>query len=243
MTDEFIKFLDGKPQPFLAFMFYDASHQPYRYPAEHAVFDTGRVTEDLNYIKLAHDPSDMTHIENRYRNSLHYTDAQIERALRAVEQCGLMDNTLIFICGDHGEEFGELGLFGHDSAFHRYQTQTLMVAHIPGEPAQRIHRLTSHIDVPPTILTYMGAENPLSDYSEGLPLTSSHEQPYTLIASWSDAAIVDRDSIITFGLEAYKADLTILNRDNVPLPNQRAALASKQAELLDALGVMRRFTK
>ena len=154
-----------------------------------------------------------------------------------------MDNTLIFICGDHGEEFGELGLFGHDSAFHRYQTQTLMVAHIPNEPPQQIQRMTSHIDIPPTILTYMGVENPLSDFTEGLPLTSKQVQPYTLIASWSDAAIVDRDAIITFGLEAYKADLTILNHDNVPLPNQRQALAARQAELLDALGSMRRFAK
>jgi hypothetical protein len=243
MTDEFIKFVDEKRDPFFAFLFYDASHQPYHYPPAHAVFDVGNVTEDLNYIQLASNLSGMAHIKNRYKNSLHYTDAQIGRAIRALEERGLMDNTLIFICGDHGEEFGELGLFGHDSAFHRYQTQTLMVAHIPNEPPQQIQRMTSHIDIPPTILTYMGVENPLSDFTEGLPLTSKQVQPYTLIASWSDAAIVDRDAIITFGLEAYKADLTILNHDNVPLPNQRQALAARQAELLDALGSMRRFAK
>ena len=154
-----------------------------------------------------------------------------------------MNNTLVFITGDHGEEFGELGLFGHDSAFHRYQTQTLMVAHIPGTPPQRIQRLTSHIDVPPTILTYMGVENPLSDYAEGVPFTAQQGPPYTLIASWNDAAIVDRDTITAFGLEAYKADLTILNRDNVPLPNQRQAFAARRAELMGAMEGMRRFTK
>jgi uncharacterized protein len=243
MTDEFTRFLDQKQTPFLAFMFYDASHQGYRYPPEHAVFDTGTLSEYLNYVRIAHGQPDMVYIENRYKNSLHYVDAQIARAMQALEQRGLMDNTLVVICGDHGEEFGEFGLYGHDSAFHRYQTQTLMVAHVPGVPPQKIQRMTSHLDVPATILTYMGAENPLSDYTVGSPLTSTQEVPYVLISSWSDAAVVDHDTITTFGLEAYKAEMTIRNHDNVPFPDQRAAMAVHRTELLSALNGMRQFSK
>jgi hypothetical protein len=64
-----------------------------------------------------------------------------------------------------------------------------------------------------------------------------------LISSWSDAAVVDRDTITTFGLEAYKAEMTIRNRDNVPFPDQRAAMAVHRAELLSALNGMRQFSK
>jgi len=102
------------------------------------------VTDDLNYIKLAHAPSDMEFIKNRYKNALHYVDEEIGRALQSLEEQGLMDNTLVFVMGDHGEEFREYVLFGHDSAFNQYQTRTLMVAHVPGESPRAITRLTSH---------------------------------------------------------------------------------------------------
>ena len=245
MTDEFIKFVGEKKQPFFAFMFYDASHQPYRYPREHAVFDTGDVTDEINYVKLARQGKtlEVDLLRNRYKNSLHYVDAQIGRALQALEQNALLDNTLVFIVGDHGEEFGECGSFGHDSAFHRYQTKTVAVAHIPGVPPQRIQRLTSHHDIAPTVLSYMGAENPLADYTQGQPLTAKTEPPFAFISSWSEAAVVDRKGIVEFGLAAYRADMTVLTSDNVPLPNQRGALAERSGELLEAMNGMSQFDR
>ena len=244
MTDELIKFLDRtQGAPFFGFVFYDASHQPYRYPPEHAVFNTGNVTEDINYIKLAHEPGDMELIRNRYKNSMHYVDAEIERLLQALQQRGLMDNTLVFVMGDHGEEFRELGLFGHNSSFNQYQTKTLMVAHIPGESPRRIQHLTSHLDVPATILNYMRAQNPPADYTQGISLTSAQERPYVFIASWDTAAIFDGETTTVFGTEAYKSDMTVLDRNYSPFPNQREALAAKKSALLDALNGMKSFTK
>ncbi len=244
MTDTFLQFLDHKkPGPFLGFVFFDASHQPYSYPPEHAIFNTGNVSEDINYIKLARGEGDMALIKNRYKNSLHYVDSNIQRLIEALQQRGLLENTLVFVMGDHGEEFREFGLFGHDSAFHKYQTQTLMVAHIPGQSPRAIDRFTSHMDVPATILTYLGAENPLSDYTLGQSMLEEKEQPFQFIANWSNAAVIDHTSIITFGLEAYNTDTTILDTNNVPLPNQREALSAHRNELLSALQGMRQFTK
>jgi len=243
MTDEFVKFLDQDRQPFFAFMFYDASHQPYRYPPEHEVFDVGGVTDDINYLKLPHDAAGMALIKNRFKNSLHYVDAELGRALAALQERGLMTNTLVFVMGDHGEEFRECGLFGHDSSFSPWQTRTLMVVHIPGEPPRKIDRLTSHLDVAPTILTYMGAENPLSDYTQGLPMTGAQEPPYVFVASWDTAAIVGRQTTTTFGLTAYKAETAIYDSRYAPLPNQRDALSAHREELLSALQGMKQFAK
>jgi membrane-anchored protein YejM (alkaline phosphatase superfamily) len=78
-----------------------------------------------------------------------------------------MDNTLIFIAGDHGEEFGEYGFFGHDSMYDPDQIRTIIVVHIPGQPPQKIQRVASHLDFVPTILSYMGVENPLNVYAQG----------------------------------------------------------------------------
>jgi membrane-anchored protein YejM (alkaline phosphatase superfamily) len=243
MTDAFLKFLDQNHEPFFAFMFYDASHQPYWYPPEHAVFDVGGVTEDINYLKLPHDAAGMAFIKNRYKNSLHYVDAELGRVLTALQDRGLATNTLVFVMGDHGEEFRECGLFGHDSSFSPWQTKTLMVARIPGEPPRKISRLTSHLDVPPTILTYMGVENPLSDYTQGLPLTSTQDPPFVYVASWDTAAIVSHETTTMFGLEAYKIETTVFDQRYAPLPHQREALAAQKIALLEALNGMRQFTR
>ncbi|MBI3849503.1 MAG: sulfatase-like hydrolase/transferase [Verrucomicrobia bacterium] len=243
MTDELIRFVDENKKPFFGFMFYIASHQPYYYPPNHAVFDTGGVSEDLNYIKLAHAPAQMEQIKNRYKNSLHYVDAEIERVLKAMEDRGLMNNTLVFMLGDHGEEFRELGLFGHDSSFDKYQTKTFMVAHIPGEAPRKIERLTSHMDVPSTILTYMGVENPLSDYTQGIPLLSAEPRPFVFIASWDNAAIEDGKMTTTFGTETYNTEMTVFDQNYTPLLNQREAISARQAQLLDTLGKMKQFTR
>ena len=243
MTDDFIRFVQEGRRPFFAFLFYDASHQPYRYPPEHAIFDTGTLSDEINYIKIAGRGADVRLVKNRYQNSLHYVDAQIGRALQALEEERLLDNTLVFIAGDHGEAFNELGLFGHDSAFDRYQTKTLFVANIPGEPPHHIQRVTSHEDVPATVLTYMGAENPLSDYTQGLPLTTNATRPFVLIASWGTAAIVDTNSITQFGLEAYNGGVTVMDTNDIPFPNQRQTLAAQHAELMAGLEAMRQFMK
>lgn len=226
-------------------MFYDASHQPYRFPPEVAVFDTGNITDQINYVKLARSGNivDVRALHNRYKNSRHYVDAQIDRALRTLEEHGVLDHTLVFITGDHGEAFGELGLFGHDSTFDRYQTKTVMVAHIPGEAPHHIHDMTSHEDVPSTILAYLGAGNPLADYTQGQPLTTKAARQSVFIASWGTAAVVDTNTITAFGLEAYNAETAVLDTNDVPFPNQRGALAAHHAALGDALSQLGWFRR
>ena len=234
---------DEKRTPFFAFLFYDASHQPYRYPPSTACSTRARERGDQLHQTCPSTCGTSHSWRIAIRNSLHYVDAELGRALRALEERGLLDNTLVFIVGDHGEAFGELGLFGHDSTFDRYQSQTLCVAHIPGEAPRHIRRMTSHEDVPATVLTYMGAENPLADYTQGLPLTTNATRPFVFISSWGTAAIVSTNTIISFGLEAYNADITILDTNDVPLPNQRAALAAHRNELVAAMEAMRQFKK
>jgi membrane-anchored protein YejM (alkaline phosphatase superfamily) len=244
MTDAFLQFLDQSDgKPFFGFVFYDASHQPYNYPAKDAVFDVNGVTDDINYLKLPHDAAGMTFIKNRYKNSLHYVDSSLERLITGLEQHGVLSNTLVFVMGDHGEEFRELGLFGHNSSFNRYQTKTVMVAHIPGQPAQKITRITSHMDVPATILDYLGVENPPTDHTQGLPMLAAEKRPFVFISSWDTAAIVNSNSVITFGTEAYNADTAVYDENYNLLPHQRDALAARKADLLDALNSMRSFTK
>jgi membrane-anchored protein YejM (alkaline phosphatase superfamily) len=245
LTDLFIEFLDknGKEgeKPFFSFLFYDASHQPYIYPPEHEVFPTDLTPEDIDYIKIAGDFEKAKPLVKRFMNSLHYDDGEIRRVVEALRERGLMKNTLLFVLGDHGEEFGESGYMGHNSSFDRWQAQTIMVAHVPGEKRRRITRLTSHIDVVPTILTYMGAENPPEHYSLGTPLTASDGPEFVVAGSWINAAVIDAELVATFGLEALNAREVLTDWDAKPLADEKRGRSSHHIYLRKLMEDMRHF--
>ena len=156
----------------------------------------------------------------RYFNSLHYVDAQIARAVGALKQRGLLENTLVFICGDHGEEFNECGNMGHNAReFNRYQAHTVMVARVPGAVSRRVTRLTSHVDIAATVLDAAGVQNPPSDYCQGVPFTSDTGPDFVFVASWDLAAVVEEGKLSAYGLKAYNAfDVDVTDLDGKPLP-------------------------
>ena len=244
MTDRFLDFLKTRePQrPFLAFLFYDASHQPYRYTDEHKIFPTDLDPDQINYLDMS-DPEAVAGLFNRFRNSLHYVDSQLNRWLSSLESKGLLDRTLVFITGDHGEEFREVGYLGHNAAFHRYQSQVFMIANLPGQAPRIIRYPTSHLDMLPTIFAYLGIENPASDYTQGTHLLKENRPPFTFISGWDEAAIVDDDSITVFGTEMYTTDLQVLDHEYNPLPDQDQARQDRRDNLLLALKGMRQFLK
>jgi len=137
MTDSFTNYLAVRanrlapPQPFFSFLFFDASHQPYEHPPEDNIYESPQSGE-INYLKLAASPAEGRALKNSYLNSLHYIDRQIGKIVKALKDRDEYDHTIIVVVGDHGEEFGEMGHFGHGSSFNRFQTQTFAVFHLPG---------------------------------------------------------------------------------------------------------------
>ena len=52
-----------------------------------------------------------------YDSAINYTDEQIGRVVEALREAGLLDSTLVVVAGDHGEELGEHGEYGHRFRF------------------------------------------------------------------------------------------------------------------------------
>jgi len=52
-------------------------------------------------------------MRHMYAGSLRYVDGWIERILGALADAGVLDDTLVIACSDHGENFGEAGLMAH----------------------------------------------------------------------------------------------------------------------------------
>lgn len=169
--------------PFFAFLFYDSSHQ-YDYPDNVAPFQPALKT--VNHLSLNND-FDRTPYYNKYRNSVFYTDILVGRVLAEVERKGLLDNTVVLITSDHGEEFNDLkkNFWGHNGNYSRYQAQVPLVVRWPGERGRTFRHLTSHLDIPPTLMERMlGCTTDFRKYSNGRSLLDNAARPYVMIGNW-----------------------------------------------------------
>lgn len=245
MTEEFLRFLSSRsPQkPFFAFLYYNSSHQAFYHPPAFTKFQPVS-SDEINYFKdIGRSKIDL--LKNRYRNSLFYEDFLVGKVLASVEKQGLLGDSIIIVTGDHGEEFYESGFFGHTSAFNDYQLKTAFVLHFPGEERKTISRMTSHLDVVPTLLQSLGCVSPHEEYSQGFPLLENQRHPYVMAANWDTAAIIDVETVIAFSTESYNMGaLEVRRRDDyTPAPDQRRVLKEKRAALMDAALKMSEFYK
>jgi membrane-anchored protein YejM (alkaline phosphatase superfamily) len=204
-------------KPFFGFLFYDSPHK-YAYPASFpAPFKPD--LETVSYVTLGPD-SDPKVFSNRYKNSLHFVDRLIGDLVEFLREHDLFEKTVIFVTGDHGQEFNETGqnYWGHNGNFSRYQIQVPLIVRWPGMPSgEKTHR-TSHMDVVPTLMRhYFGCENPIADYSHGRDLLDDSARDYVTASSWSKSAIIIGKTVIVLqnhGIEVCDLD------DYSPQPNR-----------------------
>ncbi len=103
---------------------------------------------------------------DRYHNALHYADAALGQLLDGLRARGLERDTLIVVCGDHGEAFGEHpGNYGHTLFLHEENVRVPLLVAVPGlltEPI-RVRRVAGLVDTAPTVLDLLG-QPPSSEY-------------------------------------------------------------------------------
>jgi membrane-anchored protein YejM (alkaline phosphatase superfamily) len=210
LTRDFLDFLDRRPhdRPFFSVLFYDAPHA-YDVPEEFPQpFQPS--WDDVNFLAL-HNDFDPVPFHNRYLNCVRYDDALVGQVLEALERGNLLENTVIVITGDHGQEFNEnrLNYWGHDSNFSRYQLAVPLILYWPGrDPATHAHR-TSHFDVVPTLMDdLLGCTNQHADYSVGQHVLEPGGRDALLMANYTDYAIVQPDrtvAVYPYGVEVLDA--------------------------------------
>ena len=72
-----------------------------------------------------------------YDDCIAFLDEQLGRLLDELERQGLLDNTDVIITSDHGEAFGDHGIFGHAYSVYLDEIGVPLVILSPGAPAGR----------------------------------------------------------------------------------------------------------
>jgi len=190
--------------PFFAFLLLDAPHQSYSFPEECAVFRPFLDGVDYSSIDAGAPEAVRTQLFNRYRNAVHYADRTTARVLDALASHGLVDETLVIVTGDHGEEFFESGVWGHTSNFTRAQSQVPLVIAGPGIPAGEEQRPTSHIDLPATLVELLGVTPAVrSQWTLGENLLAPPAARARVVSGWDTLGVHTADVILEVPMAGY----------------------------------------
>ncbi|HAS8532261.1 TPA: DUF3413 domain-containing protein [Vibrio vulnificus] len=203
LTQDWLAWYDqrDKSKPTFSFLFYDAPHG-YDFPAD---FEPKYepMLKEVNYLKLNND-TDPTPFFNRYKTSVRYVDSMATKVLDKLKESGDLENTLVIITGDHGQEMNDnkLNFWGHNSNFTDAQVNVPFAIFGPGVDAAKMQwsteALTSHQDVVPTLMKhYLGVTNDVKDYSAGEDLLGDAvKRDWIISSNYSGYAIITDDNIL-----------------------------------------------
>ena len=105
-----------------------------------------------------------------YDASIRSVDDAIGRILKKLEDEGLADNTIVAICGDHGEEIGDHGDYGHLCMQYDHNARIPMMFKAPGKAPEQLKSLVTSMDLGPTLSDLAGLVPP--EGWEGEPVYS-----------------------------------------------------------------------
>lgn len=202
ITQAFIEELErhDRGKPFFAFVFYDAPHN--------YTFDSSfnppfkPYVEDVNYLDLNQETATDPFI-NRYKNAVYFDDIEIGKVLSAVEKHNQLEDTIVIITSDHGQEFNETAenYWGHNSNFSDYQVRVPLLVYWPNKKPGEFAYQTSHEDIVPTLLQdAFQCSGPAANYSTGSSLFDPENTARPLLlVNWSKQALLTTDRIYHFG--------------------------------------------
>ncbi len=213
----------NKSRAFMAFMFFESPHAPYTFPENCIVKKDYLQTFNYSTVNI---PENIEKIKNRYLNSVNHLDTQLARVFKFLEKEKLMDNTIVVVAGDHGEEFMEKGHWGHNKSFTEEQIRTPFMIYIPGQEPREVYFMTSHLDIAATIAPFIRIINPPKDFSLGYNLLNkSGKRQYTACASWNKLCYIDKKVKCVISASPYN---TITTAKDAPLPQKEVGVLNQK---------------
>ena len=126
--------------------------------------------QEVNRLKNKLSDDDIDYLISQYDGEIRYTDEILKRLFERLQELGIFGKTLIVICSDHGEGFGERNHFGHSLYLYDEFIHTPLIIMNPLSDLKnvKISNQVRNLDISPTILDVLGIEQPES--FEGISL-------------------------------------------------------------------------
>lgn len=157
--------------PFFLFVHYWDPHLPYNQPAEyrevwahepgdHNDLEIRQAEDGYEYVPGWGAVEDMVEGSyerdgpsiDAYDGEIRYVDDRIGAVYDRLAECGLLEDTVVAVVGDHGEQLGQHGMWGHGGLYDEV-THVPLVLRGPGLPAgDQVDGFAEHADLLPTLM-------------------------------------------------------------------------------------------
>lgn len=194
ITDEFIHFQkQDSDKPYFSFLFYDSAHGTSFPELEFAKFKP--YWERVDHILLNND-FDASLYHNRYKNSLYFIDSLIAKVLKNVD----LENTIVVITSDHGEEFNDhkMNYWGHTGNYSDTQVHVPLYVYLPDHQPEQINYRTTHYDIVPTLMNELfDVKGNTQSYSVGRDLFDNCvPRDWFIAGSYYNYALVGKETML-----------------------------------------------
>jgi arylsulfatase A-like enzyme len=152
--------------------------------------------DELGKIRAAPDKvskRDRIRIEALYDNTVDFSDRHLKAFLEFLEERGQLDETMIIVTSDHGDEFWEHGSVGHAHTLYEELVHVPFIVRYPPlfPKGARVKEGVDTVDIFPTILDALGADIPASvQGTSALPLA------HGVGAGYPRASIATRSGLV-----------------------------------------------
>ncbi len=163
VRDDFLRWVDRRDgRPFYASINFFDAHEPYLAPRPFNLAFAKAQPRYWTAWERPTDPKVLRELETAYESCLLYLDFETGRLIEALRTRGLLDNTLLIITADHGEQFGDHGahLLGHERSLYASVLRVPLVMRFPRLVPAGVRRseVVSIRDIPKTVLDVLDIE-------------------------------------------------------------------------------------
>ena len=153
---EYIQNADAS-KPFALFLAHNPPHMPFEMvPDRYLELYKDKSPEELLNRPNVRENHTAAESVQQYFAAISGLDEQLRRVLKAIDEKGIRDDTIVVYTSDHGEMMGSHGLM-HKNVYYDEAFQVPLLIRYPGKILPReTDMLISTIDLMPTLLTVMG---------------------------------------------------------------------------------------
>jgi len=174
-----------------------------------------------------------------YDTAIRYVDEHIGKLLATLSEMKLLDETAILISADHGENLGELNVYGDHQTADQHTCRVPCILKWPGIKAAAEAALHYQFDVTATILELLGGKVPDNwdgrSFASALKSGKSAGRPYLVLsqAAWACQRAVRFDEYICIRTyhDAHHGWPDVMLFNVVNDPHEQHDLAERRPDL------------
>jgi len=166
-----------------------------------------------------------------YQKQVLSIDNKIKQLITRLKKSKQLENSIVIITGSNGASFEKAS--SAQAAINNAHVPLVVLW--PGENARTISRMTSHIDIVPTLMeNSLGVINQAQEYSDGQSLFDNTPRSYLLSGNLKKYVIYEKDKITEFNNDGH---ISSINWQGIRLNEDEFDITL----LIDVLSKLRRF--